>query len=64
MGAYNAASQWYNMLMFLPGYWEALYAILSDRMGERDGKSSAGILSLMMKLNGLIVFRRHRHDDF
>src|SRR5262249_41467694 len=40
MGAFNAASQWYNLLMFLPTVLGgALLPILSDRMGDRDGHS-------------------------
>jgi len=42
--------------MFLPSVLgSGLLPILSDRMGERDGKSSARILQLMLKLNGVIV---------
>ena len=56
MGAYNAANQWYNILMFLPAVLGgALLPILSDRMGDRDGKTSERIFTGMMKLNGIIL---------
>jgi O-antigen/teichoic acid export membrane protein len=56
MGAYSAASQWYNMLIFLPSVLgSGLLPILSDRMGDRDGKSSGKIISFMIGLNAAIV---------
>ncbi len=56
MGAYNAANQWYNMLIFLPTVLgSGLLPILSDRMGDRDAKSSGKIISFMIKLNAAIV---------
>src|SRR5579859_6868487 len=56
MGAYNAASQWYNMLIFLPSVLgSSLLPILSDRMGDRDGKSSGKIIKFMIGLNAAIV---------
>jgi O-antigen/teichoic acid export membrane protein len=56
MGAYNAANQWYNTIIFLPAVLgSSLLPILSDRMGDQDGASSRRILTFMMKLNGAIV---------
>jgi O-antigen/teichoic acid export membrane protein len=56
MGAFNAANQWYGTLMFLPTVLgTGLLPVLSDRMGERDGKSSGAVLKVMIKLNGVIL---------
>ena len=56
MGAYNAASQWYASLMFIPAILgTGLLPVLSDRIGERDGKSSGSVLKVMMALNAAIM---------
>lgn len=56
MGAFNAANQWYSTLMFLPTVLgTGLLPILSDRLGDRDGKSSGAVLKVMIKLNGAIL---------
>jgi len=56
MGIYSAANQWYNSVIFLPTtLGAALLPILSDRMGQKDGRSSGGILRVMMKINAAIV---------
>jgi O-antigen/teichoic acid export membrane protein len=56
MGAYNAANQWYSAMLFLPTVLgSGLLPILSDRMGQRDGKSSGAVLKVMFKLNGVIL---------
>ena len=56
MGIFNAANQWNNLLLFLPAaLGGGLLPILSDRMGEQDGRSSKSILKVMMQLNVLIV---------
>jgi len=56
MGIYSAANQWYGTMLFIPTLLgNSLLPLLSDRMGESDGKSSGSILKTMMKLNGLIV---------
>lgn len=56
MGIYNAASQWYNALLFLPSaLGSALLPLLSERLGDRDAKSSSTVLSLMIRLNAAIV---------
>jgi O-antigen/teichoic acid export membrane protein len=56
MGAYNAANQWYNMLIFLPAVLgSGLLPIFSDRMGDHDTKSTGRILKIMLLVNGLIV---------
>jgi len=56
MGIFSAANQWYGTMLFIPTLLgNSLLPLLSDRMGEGDGQSSASILNTMMKLNGLIV---------
>ena len=56
MGIYSAANQWYGTMLFIPTLLgNSLLPLLSDRLGEHDGKSSGSILKTMMKLNGLIV---------
>lgn len=56
MGVFSAANQWYGTMLFIPTVLgSSLLPLLSDRMGERDGKSSESILNTMMKLNGIIV---------
>jgi O-antigen/teichoic acid export membrane protein len=56
MGAYNAANQWYNALIFLPAVLgSGLLPIFSDRMGNRDTRSTGRILKMMLQINGLIV---------
>lgn len=56
MGIFSAANQWNSVLLFLPVVLgSGLLPILSDRMGERDGRSSRKILKVMMQLNGIIV---------
>jgi len=56
MGIYSAANQWYGTMLFIPTVLgSSLLPLLSDRLGEHDGKSSGTILNTMMKLNGIIV---------
>ena len=56
MGIYNAASQWYNALLFLPVTLGAvLLPLLSDRMGEGDASGSSGVVSFMMRFNAAIM---------
>lgn len=57
MGIYNAASQWYGALLFLPvALGSALLPLLSERLGDRDVKSSSKLLSVMLRLNAVIAF--------
>ena len=57
MGIYNAASQWYGALLFLPtALGGALLPMLTERLGDRDVKSSSSLLSIMVRLNAVIVF--------
>lgn len=57
MGAYNAASQWYTALVFLPAILgTGLLPLLSASMGEGDAQSTRKVLSFMLRLNAVIVF--------
>jgi len=56
MGIYNAASQWYNALLFLPMTVGAvLLPLLSDRMGEGDTTGSSRVLDFMLRFNAAIM---------
>ncbi len=56
MGVYNAANQWFNATMFLPGLLaQIVLPILSERYGQNDHEQSKKILSLSMKVNSSIV---------
>jgi O-antigen/teichoic acid export membrane protein len=52
MGIYNAASQWYNALLFVPStLGTVLLPLLSDRMGEDDRRGAVGALRFMLRFN-------------
>jgi len=56
MGVFNAANQWYNAMLFLPGVLgQAMLPILSERLGDKDSLRSGKILALSIKLNGAVV---------
>ena len=56
MGIYNAANQWFNATMFLPGLLaQIVLPILSERYGQNDQVQSKKILALSMKINLMIV---------
>ena len=56
MGAYNAANQWFGILIFIPSGLDAgLLPVLSERMGARDGKTSGRILKTLFLINGAIL---------
>jgi O-antigen/teichoic acid export membrane protein len=56
MGIYSAASQWYTMLLFLPGILGGVVLpVLSERLGCHDLALSAKTLRLAIKLNALFV---------
>lgn len=56
MGIFNAANQWFNALLFLPGILgEAALPVLSERLRNGDGAKSAAVLSLYIKLNLIVV---------
>lgn len=56
MGSYNAANQWYMTMLFIPtALASGLLPILSDTLGGKDLKKSGRVLSVMLKLNAIIV---------
>ncbi|MFZ2405405.1 MAG: oligosaccharide flippase family protein, partial [Methylobacter sp.] len=56
MGIFNAANQWYVMLMFLPGLLGGVVLpVLSERLGQKDTSQSMKTMVLAMKANALIV---------
>jgi O-antigen/teichoic acid export membrane protein len=56
MGAYNAANQWFSMLLFIPtALATGIVPILSDALGDNDLKRSAKVLNMMLKINGVLI---------
>lgn len=56
MGVFNAANQWFVMLLFLPGILSSVVLpVLSDQLGQKDNHQSKKTLILAIKLNLLFV---------
>ncbi len=56
MGIFNAANQWFNVLLFLPGMiGSVILPVLSDQLGRNNIKSSIKTLIISVKINLLIV---------
>jgi O-antigen/teichoic acid export membrane protein len=56
MGIYNAANQWFNALLFLPGVLgQAVLPMLAEQMGKDDHVRSARVLLLSTKMNGVAM---------
>src|SRR5215472_3828287 len=56
LGAYNAANQWFSMMLFIPtALATGIVPILSDTLGEKDLKRSAKVLNFMLKLNAALI---------
>jgi O-antigen/teichoic acid export membrane protein len=56
MGIYNAANQWYVILMFLPGlFGGVVLPVLSERLGQKDKEQSIKLMALAIKLNAIVV---------
>src|SRR5215472_9428764 len=56
LGAYNAANQWFSMLLFIPtALATGIVPILSDTLGEKDYKRSAKVLNFMLKVNAALI---------
>jgi O-antigen/teichoic acid export membrane protein len=56
MGAYNAANQWFSMLLFIPtALATGIVPILSDTLGDKDVKRSKKVLNFMLKINAAII---------
>ena len=56
MGAFNAANQWFNALMWLPYMMDqAVLPILSERFGAKDRTQTSILLFGLIKLNAAIA---------
>ena len=56
MGIFNAANQWYAMLMFLPGLLGGVVLpVLSERLGQKDKNQSMKTMFFSIKANALFV---------
>jgi O-antigen/teichoic acid export membrane protein len=56
MGIFNAANQWYAMLMFLPGLLGGVVLpVLSERLGQKDTNQSMKAMVFSIKANALFV---------
>jgi O-antigen/teichoic acid export membrane protein len=56
MGAFNAANQWFNALMWLPSVLgQAALPMLAERFGAKDTAHSGKLLALAIKINAGIV---------
>lgn len=57
MGAYNAANQWFNALMWLPYMFStAVLPIFAERLGAGDRPGSVRLLRMSVKVNALAAF--------
>ena len=56
MGIFNAANQWYALLLFLPGiFGSVVLPILSDQWGQNNTRRSVKTMILAIKINLLTV---------
>lgn len=56
VGLFNAANQWFGLVMFLPGLLgQALIPIMSERLGQGDSRASKRILWMTSALNGAVA---------
>ncbi len=56
MGIFNAANQWFNLILFLPGLLgSVVLPVLSERLGQKDIKQSMKTMVFAMKANLVIV---------
>ena len=56
MGIYNAANQWYAVMLFLPGMLgSVLLPILSERLGQKETKQSEKLIISTIKINAVLV---------
>jgi len=56
MGLFNAANQWFNALLFLPGILgQALLPMLSERIGLNDTARSGRMMMFSIKLNAVVA---------
>ncbi len=56
MGAYNAANQWFNALMWLPYMiGSVITPMLAERFGANDNSHSAKLLGASLKINAAVT---------
>jgi O-antigen/teichoic acid export membrane protein len=56
MGIFNAANQWYAMILFLPGLLgQVALPVLSERLGQKETNQSMKTMVLTIKVNALLV---------
>ena len=56
MGIFNAANQWFTILLFLPSLLgNVVLSVLSERIGQRDTTHSLKTMVLAIKVNALLV---------
>lgn len=56
MAVYNAANQWFFVLLFIPGLMgEAALPVLYDRVAARDHQSARKVFFASMKLNSVVI---------
>lgn len=56
MGIFNAANQWFSLLLFLPGIiGGVVLPVLSDHLGQKNTTQSMKTIALTMKMNLLLV---------
>lgn len=56
MGLFNAANQWFNVLLFFPAvFGQAALPVLAECQGQNDSRSSGQILIHLMKFNAAAV---------
>jgi O-antigen/teichoic acid export membrane protein len=57
MGAFNAANQWFNAIMWLPFMFNGvILPVLAERIGAGDKTNTAKLLTMTVKMNAAIVF--------
>jgi O-antigen/teichoic acid export membrane protein len=56
MGAYSAANQWFNAIMWLPFMFNGVVLpVLAERLGAGDHKNTAKLLMMTVKMNAAVV---------
>ncbi|OGV60047.1 MAG: hypothetical protein A2283_19755 [Lentisphaerae bacterium RIFOXYA12_FULL_48_11] len=56
MGIFNAANQWFNALLFLPSIvGSVILPVLSEKLGNQEGKATAKILTVAILMNAIIA---------
>lgn len=57
LGAFNAANQWFTVLMFLPGVLgQSVLPLMAERFGAKARPDVLHLLRIAFKLNGLVTF--------